>query len=88
MSKGNEEVIRGTFVIAAVNSAQGFLSRVVASKTRADALQAIEGAEQWIERVRKAVEDGELPEGFTGLELSPPGPRLPLAPLDGSKREA
>ena len=85
-SKGSE-AIRGTYVIAAVNSAQGFLARAVASKSKADALQALDGAAQWVERARAAVDDGELPEGV-GLDLAAPRPGLPLGPLDGSDDDA
>lgn len=75
--------IHGSFVIAAVNSAQGFLSRALAVKTREQALESLSGAEQWIAKARAALETGELPDGFGAPELRPAGPTLPLERLDG-----
>ena len=84
MSEGKrEEAVRGTFVVAAVNSAEGFLQRALAVKSRDEVLQALEGAEQWIARAKQVVADGELPDGFGAPELRAPGPRLPLRDLDG-----
>ncbi|HHH29043.1 MAG TPA: hypothetical protein ENK57_11965 [Polyangiaceae bacterium] len=79
---GKSSEFRGTFVVAAVNSASGFLDRALAARTRGQAMQALEGAEQWIRRAREAVESGELPEGFGAPALRPAGPALPLEPLD------
>ena len=73
---------RGTFVIAAVNSAEGFLQRYGAAKTREQALEALEGAEQWIARAKLAIATGELPDGFEAPAVCPAGPRLPLERLD------
>lgn len=81
-SSGEEAEFRGTFVIASVNSAEGFLQRVLASKTRAQALEGLEGAMQWILRAKQAIEHGTLPEGFGTPEVRPAGPRLPLERLD------
>lgn len=79
---------RGTFVVAAVNSAQGFLERSLASKTKEQALESLEGARQWIERARKAIESGELPDGFGAPELRPGAPKLPLERLDTDDSDA
>ncbi len=79
---GGEAEFRGTFVIAAVNSAEGFLQRVAVAKTREQALEALEGAVQWIERAKRTIEHGELPEGFGTPAVRPAGPRLPLERLD------
>jgi len=75
---------RGTYVIAAISSSSGFLARALVTSTREQTLEALQGAETWVQRARAAVESGKLPEGLTAPELRAPGPRLPLAPLDGS----
>lgn len=85
--KGKSE-FRGTFVVAAVNSAQGFLDRSLASKTREQALESLDGAQQWIVRARRAIASGELPDGFGAPELRPAGPKLPLEALDTDDGDA
>lgn len=86
--KTNALEFRGTFLVAAVNSAQGFLDRALACRTREQAIASLEGAQQWIDRARRAVEGGELPDGFDVPKLRPAGPKLPLEPLDTDKSDA
>jgi hypothetical protein len=80
--KGNALEFRGTFLVAAVNSAQGFLERALVCRTQEQAIASLDGAQQWITRAQRAIEGGKLPDGFDAPKLRPAGPKLPLEPLD------
>jgi len=85
MKEAKETEFRRTFVVAAVNSAAGFLNRAAATAGGRPelAIGALEGARDWIDRALVVLRGGGLPD-----ELSPPALRasadaLPLEPLDG-----
>lgn len=78
----SETEFRGAFVTAAMSSAEGFLKRAVAAKTRAQAIEGLDGAVLWIDRAKRAIVDGELPGGFAMPATRPPAPKLPLERLD------